>query len=97
MSWPVAIRPPCESGIIRRTWKSRGLTALERALWKRSCRSHDSGWKRNAEVSAPAFLSRPEELELLCHSDQLGERSGLHLTHDLRAMKLDRDQGCPKF
>ena len=43
------------------------------------------------QASAPAFLSRPEEPELLSHPDQLGERSSLHPMHHLSAMKLDRD------
>jgi|SRR5580700_7032974 hypothetical protein len=51
----------------------------------------------NAQASAPAFLSRPEEPELFCHSDQLGERSSLHPMHHLSAMKLDRDQSSPKL
>ena len=70
MSWPVAIRPPCENGIIRRTVEKQRIDSVRTSYCgnvpaDRTIRDGNA----NAEASAPAFLSRPEELELLCHSD----------------------------
>src|SRR5262245_13250836 len=59
---------------------------------------HRSGTEEGQRLPTPGSTSRWEsEAELPCHPDQVCERLGLHLLHDLASMSLNRDLASSQF